>query len=46
MNDYMQPEINLKGILETKAENTLKTKEPFPYAGMWLFTGAQGSGKT
>lgn len=46
MNDYMQPDINLKGVLDTLAENTLKTKEPFPYAGMWLFTGSQGSGKT
>ena len=42
----MQPDVNLKGIGETLAENTLKTKEPFPYAGMWLFSGSQGSGKT
>lgn len=46
MADYMQPDINLKGIGETLAENTLKTKDPFPYAGMWIFSGAQGSGKT
>ena len=46
MADYMQPDINLKGIGDTLAENTLKTKDPFPYAGMWLFSGSQGSGKT
>lgn len=43
---YLQPDLNLRGIPDTIAENTLKTKDPFPYAGMWLFSGAQGSGKT
>lgn len=46
MSNYMQPDINIGGICETLAENTLKTKDPFPYAGMWLFSGSQGSGKT
>lgn len=46
MAGYMEPNINLRGIGETLAENTLKTKDPFPYAGMWLFSGSQGSGKT
>lgn len=46
MSGYMEPDINLRGIGETLAENTLKTKDPFPYAGMWLFSGSQGSGKT
>ena len=46
MVDYMQPDINIRGIGETLAENTLKTKDPFPFAGMWLFSGSQGSGKT
>lgn len=46
MANYMQPDINLRGIGETLAENTLKTKDPFPYAGMWIFSGSQGSGKT
>lgn len=46
MSNFMQPDINLKGIGETLAENTLKTKDSFPYAGMWLFSGSQGSGKT
>lgn len=46
MNDFMQPDLNIKGISNLIAENTLKTKDPFPYAGMWLFSGSQGSGKT
>lgn len=46
MSGYMQPDMNLRGIGETLAENTLKTKDPFPFAGMWLFSGSQGSGKT
>lgn len=46
MADYMQPDINVKGMFETMAENTLKTKDPFPFAGMWIFSGSQGSGKT
>ncbi len=46
MGGYLEPDMNLKGIGELFAENTLKTVDPFPYAGMWLFSGAQGSGKT
>lgn len=46
MADYMEPPLNLGGIGETFAENTLKTSDGFQYAGLWTFTGAQGSGKT
>lgn len=46
MGNYMQPDMNIRGIGQILAENTLRTKDPFPYAGMWLFTGSQGSGKT
>lgn len=46
MADYMEPDIGLSGVLDVIAENSLKEKDPFPYAGMWLFSGAQGSGKT
>ena len=46
MGGYLEPDMNLKGIGELFAENTLKTVDPFPFAGMWLFSGAQGSGKT
>lgn len=46
MSTYMQPDIGLSGIFDVVAENSLKQKDPFPFAGMWLFSGAQGSGKT
>ena len=46
MADDMQPDINIRGIGETLAENTLKVKDPFNYSGMWIFSGSQGSGKT
>lgn len=46
MGSYLEPQLNLKGISDVLAEHSLKTVDPFPYAGMWLFTGAQGSGKT
>lgn len=46
MGGYLEPDLNLKGFGELFAENTLKSVDPFPFAGMWLFSGAQGSGKT
>lgn len=46
MSGYMEPPLNLGGIAETFAENTLKTNDGFQYAGLWTFSGAQGSGKT
>lgn len=46
MSGYMEPPMNLRGIAETFAENTLKTNDGFQYAGLWTFSGAQGSGKT
>lgn len=46
MENFMQPSINIKGIFETMSENTLKTNDGFQYAGLWCFSGSQGSGKT
>ena len=46
MDGFMQPPINLGGLTETMAENTLKTNDGFQYAGLWCFSGSQGSGKT
>lgn len=46
MNGYLEPPTNLFGIGELIGETSLKSQDPFPYAGMWLFTGSQGSGKT
>lgn len=46
MENFMQPPINLKGLGETLAENTLKSNDGFQFAGLWTFSGSQGSGKT
>ena len=46
MEQYMQPDLNLKGIGDTIAENTLKANDGFQFSGLWTFSGSQGSGKT
>lgn len=46
MDNFMQPPINLKGIGDTLAENSLKNNDGFQFAGLWCFSGSQGSGKT
>lgn len=46
MGVYLEPKKNLGGIGQFIGETSLKSRDPFPYAGMWLFTGSQGSGKT
>lgn len=43
---FLEPPMNIGGIGEVIAENTLKTSDGFNFAGMWLFSGSQGSGKT
>lgn len=45
-NTYLEPDINITGIPELFAENSLKKDDSFPYSGLWLFSGQQGSGKT
>lgn len=46
MDEFLQPDLGLKNIPDIVRANMLKSKDGFPYGGMWLFTGAQGSGKT
>lgn len=46
MDRYLEPDLNLKGIIPLLEENTLKNDDTFPYSGLWLFSGSQGSGKT
>lgn len=46
MEQFKMPDIGLKNIPDVIKENQLKNDESFPYSGMWLFTGQQGSGKT
>lgn len=43
----MTTDLNLRGIPAFRAECSLKAENrDFPYSGIWLFTGPQGSGKT
>lgn len=46
MEDFMQPDMGIKNIPDVIRENMLKSDAGFPYAGMWIFSGQQGSGKT
>lgn len=44
--NYVTPELGLKNLSTVGQELSLKTDDTFGYSGIWLFTGAQGSGKT
>ena len=46
MEEFMRPDVGLKNIPDVVRANMMKSNDGFPYGGMWLFTGAQGSGKT
>lgn len=46
MKDYKTIPLELQNIFAVGRELDLKSKDSFPFAGMWLFTGQQGSGKT
>lgn len=46
MKDYKTIPLELQNIFAVGRELDLKSKDSFPFAGMWLFIGQQGSGKT
>ena len=46
MDEYLQPDLGIRNIPDVVRANLLRSNDGFPYGGMWLFTGAQGSGKT
>lgn len=46
MEDFFQPDTNVKGFFAVGRENQLKSADGFPYSGLWMFSGQQGSGKT
>lgn len=46
MEDFLQPDIGLKNVMDVIRENLLKKNNGFPYAGLWIFSGQQGAGKT
>lgn len=43
---FFEPKINLKGRNDLKRERSLGAEKIFPYLGLWIFSGQQGSGKT
>lgn len=46
MAEYMEPEIGLGNIPDIVRARMMKSNDGFPYGGLWVFTGAQGAGKT
>lgn len=46
MAEYMEPELGLSNIPDIIRARMMKADDCFPYGGLWVFTGAQGSGKT
>lgn len=46
MAEYMEPDVGLGNIPDMVRARLLKTNDGFPYGGLWVFTGAQGAGKT
>lgn len=46
MAEYMEPEVGIGNVPDVLRARLMKAKEGFPYGGLWVFTGAQGAGKT
>lgn len=44
--DAIIQDLNIEGLMALDRELQVKKGNEFGYAGIWLFTGAQGSGKT
>lgn len=46
MAEYLEPELGLKNIPDVIRAKAFTKVDTFPYSGLWVFSGAQGSGKT
>lgn len=46
MAEYMEPDLGLGNIPDVVRARMMKSNDGFPYGGLWVFSGAQGSGKT
>lgn len=46
MAEYKEPDVGLGNIPDAVRARMMKAKDGFPYGGLWVFTGAQGAGKT
>lgn len=45
-NNYKVVPMGIGNLSKTMYEMSLKKGDEFPYSGIWMFTGSQGSGKT
>lgn len=46
MANYKEPEVGLKNIPDVLRARMMQSNDGFPYGGLWVFSGAQGAGKT
>lgn len=46
MAEYLEPDIGLSNIPDVIRAKAFTKVDTFPYGGLWVFSGAQGSGKT
>lgn len=46
MAEYMEPDVGFQNIPDAVRARMFKKDDGFPYGGLWVFTGAQGAGKT
>lgn len=46
MPEYLKPDVGLKNIPDVIRAKAFTKEDTFPYGGLWVFSGAQGSGKT
>ena len=46
MAEYREPDVGLGNIPDAVRARMMKSSDGFPYGGLWVFTGAQGAGKT
>lgn len=46
MAEYMEVDTGLGNIPDAVRARLMKVNDGFPYGGLWVFTGAQGAGKT
>lgn len=46
MAEYLEPDVGLRNIPDVLRAKAFTKAEEFPYGGLWVFSGAQGSGKT
>lgn len=46
MPEYLEPDVGLKNIPDVIRAKAFSKVDEFPYGGLWVFSGAQGAGKT